>query len=67
MENIDWIQKAVKLGNVLYAAPYVNKTSSKDERRFFLYHIRVVDGIISFDDPALWAGQINEVTTQTEK
>ena len=56
MENIDWIQKAVKLGQVLYAAPYVNKTSSKDERRFFLYHIRVVDGIISFDDPALWAG-----------
>ena len=55
-EHLDWLEKTMKLVSVTRWSPNVSRTSSKDERRFFLYHVRVVDGIMSFDDRALWAG-----------
>ena len=67
IEHIDWLEKIGRLGTIAGWSPHLNRTSSKDERRFFLYHVRVIDGIMAFDDRSLWAGRVNEVTTATER
>lgn len=66
MEYLDQFQKIFKNSNVLQWSPYVKSSSSKDERGFFLYHVRVIDGIMAPDDVSFWSGSVNEITKITE-
>ena len=66
MEHREQFERSFKIHAVIHWSPFVRSSSSKDERGFFLYHIRVIDGIMAPDDVSFWSGSVNEITKITE-